>query len=262
MLYGSVAGDIIGSRFEMDSIKRRLNLPYDFDLFTKECSFTDDTVMIIALTDSIVNKIGWAENAKKYAQKHPKAGYGGMFVKWVQSSSPAPYNSFGNGSAMRVAAVGYAASSWKECMEDAKISAEITHSHPEGIKGAQAVAGAIYMARKKKFSKEKIKSVIEAKFGYDLNRKYDDIKKDYRFKVTCQDSVPESIISFLESSSWEDAVRKAVCLGGDTDTMACIAGGIAEAFYGDISEEVEQKVKSYLPKEMIETLDKFNEMEK
>jgi ADP-ribosylglycohydrolase len=259
MLYGGIAGDVIGSRFEEDAQRRRLrSIPYDFELFTKECSFTDDTVLMTALADTITNKQDLKNTVKKYAFTYPHAGYGGKFVKWCHSHNSMPYNSFGNGSAMRVAAIGYVANSWEECMKEAKYSAMITHDHIEGIKGAQAVAGAIYMARKNNLDKNGIKFFIEDNFGYNLSKDYDEIKKDYKFDVTCQNSVPQAIIAFLVSSSVEDAIRKAVCLGGDTDTMACIAGNIAESYYGDLSKDFESKVKKYLPKEIISVIDDFN----
>jgi ADP-ribosylglycohydrolase len=260
MLWGGIAGDIIGSRFEFFDSKKRQgeDIPYDFELFAEGCQFTDDTVLTVALANSFLKEEGWVKNAKNFALKYPTAGYGGMFVKWVQGISERPYNSYGNGSAMRVGAVGYASDNWDECMENAKKSAEITHNHPEGIKGAQAAAGAIYMA-KTGATKEQIKSKIEKEFKYDLKRSYADIKKRYGFKVSCQESVPESIVCFLESKSWEDTVRKTVCLKGDTDTMACIAGNIAEAFYGKVSKDVIEKTKKYLTEEFIQIVEDFND---
>jgi len=258
MLYGGILGDIVGSRFERSAWqKKTASIPYDFELFAEGCTFTDDTVLMVAQADSINNKYSWAEKAKEYAHKYPSAGYGGNFVKWVQASRSEPYNSYGNGSAMRVAAVGYAAKSWEFCMIEAEASASITHNHPEGIKGAKATAGAIFLA-KQHVPKDHIKEVIEHVIGYDLSRSYDDIKGNYGFRVSCQESVPESIIAFLESESVEDAIRKAVCLNGDTDTMACIAGNIAEAYYGDIDSETTDKVKEYLPKDFIDVIETFN----
>lgn len=260
MLYGGILGDISGSRFEEDSWKKKLSsIPYNFELLTKECQFTDDTVLMVALADTFCNNTSWIDRAKEYAMKYPAAGYGGNFVKWVRASKATPYHSYGNGSAMRVAAVGYASENWEECMENATISAKITHDHPEGIKGAKAVAGAIYLARRLKASKEQIKTTIEREIGYNLSRPYNKIKENYGFKVSCQESVPEAIIAFLESESVEDAIRKAICLKGDTDTMACIAGNIAEAFYGDIDKVLEKEVKNFLNKELIEVIEQFND---
>lgn len=254
MLYGSIGGDIVGSRFEF---RRGVPVPSDFELFTDKGHFTDDTVLTLAIAECILSQEPPEKLLAKYAQKYPKAGYGGNFSRWATGVTMyKPYNSYGNGSAMRISAVAYAAQTIEECLEDAKLVSEVTHNHPEGIKGGQATAVAIFMARNG-HSKEEIKDFLESKFGYNLGRKYEDIRKNYSFDVSCQGSVPESIICFLESDSWEDSVRKAVLMGGDTDTMACIAGGIAEAFYGPLPKETRDKIRKYLPEELLDVLDRF-----
>ena len=181
-----------------------------------------------------------------------------MFRGWLMSDNPQPYNSFGNGSAMRVSPVGWAFDSLEETLEKAKESAEVTHNHPEGIKGAQAVAACIYLARTGK-SKQEIKEYIESTFGYDLSRSCEEIRPDYVFSETCQESVPESIIAFLDSTSFEDAIRLAVSLGGDADTMGAITGSIAEAYYKEIPEEIKKEVLERLPEEFIDVMERFHE---
>lgn len=255
MLYGGIGGDIIGSPYEF----RNSGASSDFELFTEKGKFTDDTVLTVAVAECILEQVSPDKSLAKYAQKYPKAGYGGNFSKWATGMTMyKPYNSYGNGSAMRIGPVAYAAQTLEECLEDAKAVSEVTHNHPEGIKGGQATAAAMFLARKGA-SKEEIKDYISKEFDYNLDRKYDDIKKGYSFDVSCQGSVPESIICFLESDSWEDAVRKAVLMGGDTDTMACIAGNIAETYYGPLPAETVEKIRSYLPDEFLEILDKFEE---
>ena len=193
----------------------------------------------------------------KWGQKYPRCGFGGMFVNWMYSGNNEPYNSFGNGSAMRVSPVAYAYETLNEVLEAAKNSAEVTHNHPEGIKGAQSTAAAIFMARRG-FLKSEIKDYIEETFNYDLSRTTDDIRQWYGFDVTCQGSVPESIICFLESDDYVDCIRLAVSLGGDSDTMAAIAGSIAEAFYKEIPSWLEDVTKSKMTKEMLKVFNDFN----
>ena len=251
-MLGAVAGDIIGSVFEFMEVKSE-----DFELFTPGVDYTDDTVMTIATADAIINNKPYALAYKEWGRRYPNAGYGGMFRGWLQSESSAPYGSYGNGSAMRISPVGFAFSTLEDTLVEARKSAEVTHDHPEGIKGAQSVASAIFMARTGS-SKEEIWDYIVRKFGYDLSRTLDDIRPTYGFDETCQGSVPESLIAFLESSSYEDAVRKAVSLGGDSDTMACIAGGIAQAFYKGVPDKIARDARKFLPEKMIDILDKFN----
>ena len=231
-MLGAIAGDVIGQVYEFDSIKTT-----DFPLFKVESTFTDDTVLTVAVADVIMHGGDYTRVFKEYFERYPGRSYGGMFHSWASSAETEPYNSFGNGSAMRVSPVGFAFDSLEEVLAEAKRSAEVTHNHPEGIKGAQAVAGAIFLARTGK-TKGEIKRYIEEQFSYDLGEPLDEIRPYYTFDVTCQGSVPQSFIAFLESSDFEDAVRKAVSLGGDSDTMACITGGIAQAFYGGVPNHI------------------------
>lgn len=239
---GAIAGDIIGSVYEFDNIKTT-----DFPLFTNESDYTDDTIMTVAVADWLLNGEDLAKVMQRYGREYPypTGGYGGRFSGWLREKDPLPYNSWGNGSAMRVSAVGWMFDSLEKTLEVAKETAVVTHNHPEGIKGAQATAAAIYLARTGK-SKQDIKQYIETTFSYDLGRTCDEIRPFYRFNESCQGTVPEAIIAFLDSSDFENAIRLAVSLGGDSDTLACITGGIAEAFYG-IPEDIEKQVSDKLP---------------
>jgi len=251
-MIGAIAGDIIGSVYESHCLKTT-----DFAIFTANSTFTDDTVLTVAVADCILNGKDYATRFKYYANKYPYAGFGGMFFQWAKSDSLEPYNSFGNGSAMRVSPVGFAFDTMKEVLNEAKRSAEVTHNHLEGIKGAQAVAAAIFLARKQE-SKSKIKDFIENSFGYNLSQTLDEIRPDYCFDETCEGSVPQAIIAFLESDSYEDAVRKAVSLGGDADTLACMAGGIAQAYYNTITGYIIEEVKNRLDSELLKVVEQFN----
>ncbi len=231
-MLGAIAGDIIGSPYEKIGIKTTV-----FPLFCEDSNFTDDTVLSVAIADAIMNDIPFKERLLYYYHRNPSLVYGDHFVQWANSDDHKPYFSFGNGSAMRVCPVGWAYDSIEETLSKAKETAECTHNHPEGIKGAQAVAAAVFMARNGK-TKTQIKYFIHTEFGYDLNRKLDDIRPLYHFDATCMGTVPEAIISFFESSDFESAIRNAVSIGGDSDTIACIAGGIAEAFYGGVPEPI------------------------
>ena len=250
-MLGAIAGDIIGSVFEFNNIKSTV-----FPLITNESDFTDDTVLTVATADCILNNGDYSDLYRKYYRKYPGRGYGGRFQEWGNSDSLGPYNSFGNGSAMRVSPVGFAFNKIEEVLIEAKKSAEATHNHPEGIKGAQAVASCIYLARKGKKKKE-IREYIISSFNYDLNDTLDNIRPEYTFDETCQGSVPQAIIAFLESNDYEDAVRKAISIGGDSDTIACITGGIAEAYYGGVPEDIKSKVLLKLDEDMLEVIFKF-----
>ena len=254
-LLGAICGDIIGSAREFQPVKR-----VDFVLFPYGSRFTDDTVMTCAVAEWLMNQQGDLDSVmQKWGLKYSNAGYGGMFFRWIVSTNPKPYNSFGNGSAMRVSPVGWIANSLEETLELAKKTAEVTHNHPEGIKGAQAVAVAVFMARNGS-TKSEIKQYIQQHFpGYNLDRDCKTIRQDYRFDVTCQGSVPESIIAFLESVDYESAVRLAVSLGGDADTMAAIAGSIAAAYYREIPDAIAGQSLSKLPPEIIDTTTTFAE---
>jgi len=214
----------------------------------------------VALADSILHGDDYTLKLKEYFGYYPHAGYGGMFYRWASSSDSSPYNSFGNGSAMRVSPAGYAFDTMEETLRQAEMSAAVTHNHPEGIKGAQATAAAIFLARQGK-SKDDIRDYVEYNFAYDLSEPLDSIREWYHFDVTCQGSVPQAIISFLESESYESAVRNAVSLGGDSDTQACITGGIAQAFYGGVPKDIADKVLELLDDRLreitVEFMDRF-----
>ena len=262
-MYGAILGDIIGSPFEFD----RGDKTKEFDLFSKGCDFTDDSVMTIAVGEALlavgkeatVKKIEEAvvTNMQDWGKRYPYAGYGGGFRHWLRESNPKPYGSYGNGSAMRVSAAGWLYDSMERTREAARATANVTHNHPEGIKGAEATASAIYMARNG-FSKEEIKEYIEREFQYNLNRTLDEIRPGYHMDETCQRTVPEAIIAFLESKDFEDAIRNAVSLGGDTDTLGAITGSIAEAFYG-ISDVLIAECRSRIDEGlMTDILDEFD----
>ena len=252
VLIGAICGDIIGSWYEFCSTKR-----LDFDLFTDQSRFTDDTVCSIAVADALMNGNDFVGKLKYWCRKYPKAGYGGNFNWWFRQDNPRPYNSWGNGSAMRVSAVGALAKSTEETLALAEKSAIVSHTHPQAIKGAQATALAIYLALNGS-SKKEIKAQIENRFGYDLNRKYADIQPRYTFDVSCQGSVPEAIIAFLESYDYESAVRLAVAYGGDADTQAAITGGIAAAYYGKIPDYILKECLNRLPLDIKEIIAKLN----
>jgi ADP-ribosylglycohydrolase len=232
-MLGAIAGDIIGSVYEGRPIKTPSFQP----LFHRLAHPTDDTVLTVALADSILSGTDYTDKLHEYFHAYPNAGYGGTFFHWAMSYRREPYNSWGNGSAMRVSPIGYVCASLDEALERARASAEVTHNHPEGIKGAQATAAAIFLARQRA-SKEDIRRYIQDTFHYHLDRTLDEIRPHYRFDVSCQGSVPESILAFLEAEDFEDTVRQAIALGGDSDTMACIAGGIAEAYYGGVPDDI------------------------
>lgn len=250
-MIGAIAGDIIGSVYEFSPIKTK-----DFPLFHPECTFTDDSVLSVAVAQAILDRKPYSRMARDWALRYPDAGYGIMFLDWLETKDAEPYDSYGNGAAMRVSPVGFAIDRKEDVLGEARRSAEFSHNHPEGIKGAQATALSIYRARTGA-TKDDIRSEITKTFGYDLDRTLSDIRPEYGFDETCQGTVPEAIIAFLESESWEDAVRNAVSLGGDSDTLACITGGIAEAFYGPVPAHVREKVKGILTDELWEITDRF-----
>ena len=250
-MIGAIAGDMIGSPYERYPTKSK-------DIGAMVASFTDDTVLTIAVADLILNDTDCADTIKRYAQKYQSLPYGGTFRQWFNSRASEPYYSFGNGSAMRVSPVGFAYNSVEDVLFHAKRTAEVTHNHPEGIKGAQSTALAILMARQGA-EKEEIRKEIATRFEYDLDRTIDEIRPGYSFDVSCQGSVPESIIAFLDSDSFVDAIKNAISLGGDADTMACIAGGIAQAWYKKIPEKVVTAVGAKLAPDLREILDRFNE---
>lgn len=250
-MIGAIAGDIIGSVYEFNNIKTKA-----FPLFSPLSRFTDDAVLTVAVANAIISGLPYVDSIRTFGRAYPNAGYGSSFKTWLFSENTAPYNSFGNGAAMRVSPVGFAFNSIDEVLKEAKLSAEITHNHPEGIKGAQATALAIYLARKGA-DRDIIKKEIHDRFGYNLDRSVDEIRVNYTFDISCQGTVPEAIISFLESKSYEDAIRNAISLGGDSDTLACITGGIAEAFYGSVPEDILNKVEEILSPELIRHVKTF-----
>jgi len=252
-MIGAIAGDIIGSVYEFNQIKTT-----EFELFSPECKFTDDTVLTVALADSILHNESYERKMKAYYRRYPQAGYGSLFHVWARSNTSEPYYSYGHGAALRISPAGFAFSSLDEVLKRAKEFTEITHNHPEGIKGAQATAASIFLARTGK-GKAEIKEFVETAFGYDLSRTLNEIRPDYRFDETCQGTVPEAITAFLESRDFEDAVRKAVSLGGDSDTLACITGGIAQAFYGGIPKFIEERTYNILDEELGKTTREFME---
>lgn len=251
-MLGSIAGDIIGSVYEHRPIKTT-----EFPLFQSRSRFTDDSVMTVAVARSILDKADYAATLKAFGRKYPNAGYGAAFFNWLFSPESRPYNSWGNGAAMRVSPVGFAFESPEEVLMEAKKTAEVSHNHPEGIKGAQATALAVFLARTGS-AKDEIRSEISRRFGYDLDRTIDEIRPRYSFDISCQGTVPESIIAFLESKDFEDAVRIAVSLGGDSDTLACITGGIAHAFYKEIPQEIVSEVRGRLPDELLNIIERFS----
>lgn len=262
-MYGAILGDIIGSPFEFD----RGDKTKDFKLFSRRSHFTDDSVMTLAVCEALL-KVGQDATVKEiedtvissmqsWGRRYPRAGYGGYFRRWLTARHPEPYNSFGNGSAMRVSAVGWLYDSLEKTRTVAKATANVTHNHPEGIKGAEATASVIFMARNGS-SKEEIKKYIENEFHYDLNRTLNEIRPGYHMDETCQKTVPEAIIAFLEAKDFEDAIRNAVSLGGDTDTLGAITGSIAEAYYG-IPEWLITECRKRINRDMRVVLDDFND---
>lgn len=270
-MYGLVIGDIAGSLYEFRPVKRK-----DIELFPTGCGFTDDTIMGIAVARALIEyktKGGWLkalmiQHMKKLGKEYPypKGSYGGNFKRWLRSDSLAPYNSYGNGSAMRVGACGIMAESLQQALDWATVSAEVTHNHPEGINGAQATAAAVYLA-KTGSTKEEIKAYIHENF-YSMDRTLDEIRPDYGFDPSCQGTVPESIIAFLESDGFEDAIRNTISLGGDADTMGAITGSIAWSYYkvqnnGELMDDMlvlKENAVKYLPKDFIMTVEKVEEL--
>jgi len=253
-MYGAIIGDICGSIYEFNNFKTEK--PGEIKLADPRCFFTDDTVLTCAIMDAVLSKRNYEKAVLRWVKKYPKRGYGGRFIKWFTSLSPRPYNSWGNGSAMRVSGIGWAFDTIGETLAEAKSSAEITHNHPEGIKGAQATATAIFLARHGK-SKEIIKKSIEDTFDYNLHRTLKEIRPIYSFDESCQRTVPEAIIAFLESEDFTGTIQNAISLGGDADTLACIAGSIAEAYYKKIPDDLFEFANRILSQEMVDLLKNF-----
>ncbi|MCJ7736126.1 MAG: ADP-ribosylglycohydrolase family protein [Anaerolineae bacterium] len=252
-MLGAIAGDVIGSVYERSPTKRT-----DFPLFHRFSRFTDDTVLTVAIAQAILEHRDYGSTLKSFGRRYPDAGYGGSFRRWIFEPTVKPYNSWGNGAAMRVSPIGFAFESSAAVLLEAARSTEVSHNHPEGTKGAQATALAVFLARKGA-SKEAIRDTITRQSGYDLTSTVDEIRPNYKFDVSCQGSVPQAIIAFLDSRDYADAIRKAISLGGDSDTLACIAGGIAGAFYGGVPEEIATEVVARLPHEFLDIITRFRE---
>ena len=269
-MYGAILGDMIGSPYEFDMG----NKTKEFPLFSGTSTFTDDSVMTLAVADFCMDaqpvenfndlnedNISWMKNwlirgMQRFGKRYPHAGYGGMFRNWLKAKDPQPYGSFGNGSAMRVSAVAWLYHDLETVRNMARLSAEVTHNHPEGIKGAEATAAVIFLARTG-HTKPEIKAYIQREFRYDLSRTCDEIRPGYRHVESCQETVPEAITAFLEGESFEDVIRTAVSLGGDCDTLTCIAGSMAEGFYG-VPEELKQECRDRLPEQLRAVLNRFD----
>ena len=252
-ILGAIAGDIIGSVYEWNNIKTT-----EFNLFDPKAYFTDDTVLTVAVADALMNDKDLTKTVREYGNNYPRRGYGGNFRRWLRSSNPKPYNSWGNGSAMRVSPVGFMYSDINTVLQKAEETAVISHNHPEGVKGAKAVAAAVFMAKQNK-PKAEIKEFIAKETGYDLDFSLDSIRESYEFDVSCRGSVPQAIKAFIESSDYESAIRNAISIGGDSDTIACITGGIASAFYKHIPDDITDFARARLPEEFIEIIDEFDE---
>lgn len=259
-MIGAILGDMIGAPYELG----RGTKTKEFPLFSRASEFTDDSVMTIAVAEALMDSMDQSDDEirtalvrsmRKWGRKYPDAGYGGMFYRWLHARHPKPYGSFGNGSAMRVAAAGWLYETMEKTRHAAKLTAEVTHNHPEGIKGAEATAAAIFLARTGSTKKEIIDYII-GEFDYDLSRTCDEIRPTYHHVETCQETVPEAITAFWEGTDFEDVIRTAVSLGGDADTLTCIAGGIAEAFYG-VPKKIEAEGRKRLPDDILEVLDRF-----
>ena len=260
-MYGAILGDIIGSPYEFDRGGKTKNFP----LFSARSEFTDDTVMTLAVAEAFLDmQPGEGEKVardrlvdalQKWGRRYPNAGYGARFILWLHSTRPEPYNSWGNGSAMRVSSVGWLYNDLETVRRMARLSAEVTHNHPEGIKGAEATAAAICLARTGS-TKGEIKTYIEENFRYDLSRSCSEIRPGYRHVESCQETVPEAITAFLEGESFEDVIRNAVSLGGDCDTLTCIAGAVAEAFYG-VPEKLKAECRKRMPEDLLAVLFRF-----
>ncbi|MBE6128089.1 MAG: ADP-ribosylglycohydrolase family protein [Erysipelotrichaceae bacterium] len=262
-MLGALIGDMVGAPYEFD----RGSKTKEFPLFTRHSQFTDDSVMSIAVAEALLScgndaddetiQKACIDRMQKWGRAYPDAGYGGRFIHWIFADNPKPYSSWGNGSAMRVSSAGWLYDSLERTRHVAGLTASVSHDHPEGIKGAQATAEAIWLARNH-YSKEEIRERIVSDFGYDLSRTCDEIRPYYHHVESCQETVPEAITAFLEGNDFEDVIRTAVSLGGDCDTLTCIAGSIAEAYYG-IPQEIKDEAKRRLPEEMLEVLARMGE---
>ena len=254
-MLGAIIGDIVGSRFEFDQVPEE-----GFELFTDDCSFTDDTICTVAIADAILNGRSYKDSLIDWCHRYPNpmGGYGTMFHQWVMSANPLPVASYGNGSAMRVSPVGWLFDEYREVLDQAKQSAECSHCHSEGVKGAQCVAVVIYWLRTCRLTREEIEGAVVRNFGYDIPPLSDinRIGKLGHFDSTCQETVPWALRCFLESDNFEDAIRKAVMARGDTDTKGAITGSMAEAYF-HVPVELAEKAFRYLPKDILDIVDQY-----
>ncbi|SCW62474.1 ADP-ribosylglycohydrolase [Ruminococcaceae bacterium YRB3002] len=263
-MFGAIIGDIVGSRFEFDNGGKTR----EFELLTPECSFTDDTVMTIAVAEALMDagrdageaviKANLIRSMKKWGQKYPYAGYGARFIDWVLSDDPKPYGSYGNGSGMRVSSAGWLYDTIERTREVARWTAEVTHNHPEGIKGAESTAAAIFMARHCATQAE-IRDYLVSEFGYDLSRSLDVISPTYYHVEDCMRTMPEAFECFLEADSYESCLRNVIYIGGDTDTLCAIAGAIAEACWG-VPAEIAEAAKEFVPEDIARVVERFMEL--
>ena len=255
-MIGAIIGDIVGSRFEFGEAPK-----CDFELFTDECSFTDDTVCTIAIADAVLNRRTYRDALLDWCHRYPNpmgGGYGEMFLQWLNSPDHEPMNSYGNGAAMRVSPIGWLFTEWEDVVAEARKSAEPTHNHPEGIKGAECIAEVIHWLKYMRFTKSEVERKVKKFYGYELPRLRDIMKlgAEGHFDSTCQETVPMALRCFINSNSFEDTIRIAVLCDGDTDTKACIAGAVAEA-YCQIPYELIDRAMVYLPTDMLNILDQF-----
>ena len=251
-MFGAIAGDIIGSRFERFNIKSE-----KFELFSPDSCFTDDTVMTVAIADSLLTGEDYADSMRKWGQHYPNCGFGPRFELWLNNSTFGPTDSCGNGAAMRVSPIGFFFNTLEEVLVEAERSALASHNHPEAVKGAQAIAASVYLT-KNGTSKHELRKYIGEKFGYNLDQTVESIRPHYHLDSTCQGTVPQAIIAFLDSHNFEDVIRKAISLGGDSDTIACMAGAIAQAYYQEIPASIVGETRKLLPKEILEVIDNFS----
>lgn len=251
-MLGAIIGDIVGSRFEFNNTNS-----INFELFTDESTYTDDTICTVAIADAILNGKSYKDSLLEWCRKYPnpKGAYGGSFVRWIHSADPQPYNSFGNGSAMRVSPIGWAFDSYQEVLRQAELSAAVSHNHPEGIKGAQCVAYLIYHLRTGKIDKDAVKRCVKHSFGYEI-LPVDYIRETNSFNETCQGTVPQAISCFLEAKDFEETIRLAISIGGDSDTIGAIAGSLAEAAY-KVPKEISDKALDLLPTDMLNVIGDF-----
>jgi len=253
VMLGAIIGDVIGSVHEAAGTKTK-----DFPLFDPRSTYTDDSVLTVAVAEWILSGEDLVDLLRAYYHNYPGRGYGMMFHRWAGTHVREPYNSFGNGAAMRVSPVGFAFETMDEVLAWSKRCAAATHNHPEGIRGAQATAAAVYLARRVKVM-DQIRRTLESQFGYDLGARLEEIRPTYGFNETCQGTVPQALAAFFESTSYEDAIRNAISLGGDADTLACITGGIAEAYYGGVPPDLVAPVRAMLDKRLVVVVDQFRE---